>query len=418
MNDLLTDQMFKAMYPKLTPKQRQLYLPYLNLAMAKFNINTERRIANFNAHLEHESSGLTKFFEDLKYSAKRLTEVWPNRFPTLAIANQYAGQPEKLANKVYAGRLGNNKPGDGWKYRGQGPIQFTGKDVYAAFTKYCQDILGMDVDFVAHPEQICLPEFMFLAAAWFICVYKKALKSLDNPDIAVSTKIINGGLNGLAERKQNFKENLRILPDDFKLMPYDEMFSQLQKDGAFISDSTPHMENITVDTEHDNELVSNDELTVKIPDEVSPDNQENNTNQPSLKAEVKDGEINLQANAGTPKPPEKIAVIEKSSRLKFIWGKITGMVTGNVTFSAFADYMGQVKGLGLSEAFWTNLIWFVIAGCLIALIVIFIRWLIDKHQTLKLVEANSTPDNKATVAKPEDIDRLKENGYKLIYQTA
>lgn len=94
-------------------------------------LDKPNRLQFFLAQLGHESSGLTVDEENLDYSAARLMAVWPSRFPTLAAAQPYAHNPRALANKVYGGRLGNIGPDDGWKYRGRGYIQLTGRDAIA-----------------------------------------------------------------------------------------------------------------------------------------------------------------------------------------------------------------------------------------------------------------------------------------------
>ena len=130
--------------PELTASQLAIIMPScpdpenwaqaLNTAMEKFEITTPSRMAAFLAQLAHESGQLTRLTENLNYSAKRLTQVWPNRFQTLEKAAPYEKKPEKLANYIYAKRLGNGDEasGDGWSYRGRGPIQLTGRGNYRA----------------------------------------------------------------------------------------------------------------------------------------------------------------------------------------------------------------------------------------------------------------------------------------------
>lgn len=110
----------------------------LDAAMARCGITTPRRAAHFLAQIGHESAGLTRLDENLNYSAARLVEVWPSRFDR-ATALQFARKPEKIANRVYANRMGNGDEasGDGWRYRGRSPIQLTGKDNYRAMGNLC-----------------------------------------------------------------------------------------------------------------------------------------------------------------------------------------------------------------------------------------------------------------------------------------
>jgi putative chitinase len=106
-------------------------------ACAKYEIDTVREVACFLAQSSHESNGYTHLEESLNYRGSRLMQVWPKRFPTIAIANQYSGQPAKLANKVYGGRMGNGDEGtgDGYRFRGRGLFQLTGRDNYTRFGK-------------------------------------------------------------------------------------------------------------------------------------------------------------------------------------------------------------------------------------------------------------------------------------------
>lgn len=125
----------------ITPLRLQLFAarcdytslaPKLDLAARAHGITTPRRVRHWLAQLHHESAGLTILEENLSYSAERLTQVWPKRFPSLAAAAPFARNPRKLANKTYGGRLGNHLPDDGWTYRGRGLIQLTGRANYAA----------------------------------------------------------------------------------------------------------------------------------------------------------------------------------------------------------------------------------------------------------------------------------------------
>lgn len=162
----------------------------------RFGLDLPHRLAQWLPNLAVESGGFTAFEENLNYTAKRLMQVWPSRFPTLAIANQYAGNPEALANKVYARKeLGNTAKGDGWKYRGRGPKQITGKYNYAAFTKWMRKIDPDCPDFVADPDALFLNPWAGLSAIWF-WAEKNLNKFADEGDAENIRKIINGGLTG------------------------------------------------------------------------------------------------------------------------------------------------------------------------------------------------------------------------------
>lgn len=176
---------------------------HLAPAMAKFGIHDREDVAAFVAQIMAESDQLNRVAENLNYTAARLMTVWPKRFPTPLIANQYAGQPEALANYVYSGRLGNglSASGDGWRYRGRGPIQTTGR---ANYTKL-EQALGISV--TKKPELLETQALGAMAAAKFWHDNKLTLLALDLPgddqeaDYATITRRINGGTEGLALRK-------------------------------------------------------------------------------------------------------------------------------------------------------------------------------------------------------------------------
>ena len=160
----------------------------------KYQINTSKRQACFIGQCMHESGGFKLLKENLNYSAKGLVATWPSRFPNEEYAEEYARKPERIANKVYSGRMGNTEDGDGAKYIGRGLIQLTGKDNYKAVT----EALGMDL--VANPQLLEEPRYAALSAGWFW--NKKGLNALaDANDIETMTKRINGGSIGIADRK-------------------------------------------------------------------------------------------------------------------------------------------------------------------------------------------------------------------------
>jgi putative chitinase len=160
----------------------------------KYDISTPKRQAYFIGQCMHESGGFKQLKENLNYSAKGLIATWPSRFPDIDTAEKYERNPEKIANKVYAGRMGNTEDGDGAKYIGRGLIQLTGKENYAN----CGNAIG--VDLVANPDLLSTPKYAALSAGWFW--NRKGLNALaDADDIDTITKRINGGLIGLADRK-------------------------------------------------------------------------------------------------------------------------------------------------------------------------------------------------------------------------
>lgn len=158
---------------------------------SKFSKGIEE-LDDFVGQILHESGGLTRLVEDLDYSAQRLTQVWPSRFPTLESAQPYARNPEALANKVYGGRMGNTEMGDGWRYRGRTPIQITGKANYARVG----DLMGQDL--VGLPELLEQPRFALEACVhWWEDRIPDSI--LGDPEKV--TRRVNGGLIGLAERE-------------------------------------------------------------------------------------------------------------------------------------------------------------------------------------------------------------------------
>lgn len=181
----------------------------LNNTFAKYQINTPKRQACFLGQCMHESGGFKFLRENLNYSAKALMATWPSRFPDLATATAFERQPEKIANKVYGGRMGNTEDGDGAKYIGRGLIQLTGKDNYAA----ASEALGEDL--VSNPHLVEEPRVAALTAGWFW--NKKGLNALAdlNPmDIATMTKRINGGNLGIADREEKIKKVLTVLSSE------------------------------------------------------------------------------------------------------------------------------------------------------------------------------------------------------------
>jgi putative chitinase len=161
-----------------------------------YYVNTPLRLAHLFSQIKHES-GLKPISENLNYSAKGLATTFKKYFPTTALANEYQRQPQKIANRVYANRMGNGdeKSGDGWKYRGRGFIQLTGKDNYLMLSKDAR------IDCFNNPDLLLEEANAMIAALWFW--NKNKLNDLaDRDDIKAITKRINGGFNGLAHRQE------------------------------------------------------------------------------------------------------------------------------------------------------------------------------------------------------------------------
>ena len=178
----------------------------LNDLLPKYQIDSPQRIASFIAQCSHESGHFKKLIENLNYGVTGLATTWPKRFTTAELVNKYARQPEMIANFVYANRLGNGdeSSGDGWKYRGRGLIQLTGKSNYQAFA----DSIEMNLeDVIGHLET----KQGATEAACFFWMKNKLNSYADVGDIKGMTKVINGGYNGLPEREENYKKTLNIL---------------------------------------------------------------------------------------------------------------------------------------------------------------------------------------------------------------
>lgn len=173
---------------------------------AKYNINTKERIAAFLSQTGHESNSFRVISENLNYSADRLRKVFKKYFTSAIMAKRYANQPEKIASRVYANRLGNGNEAsrDGWIYRGRGLIQLTGKYNYELFAKS----IGLAFNKVV--EYLSTRRGAFESACWFW--YIKGLNYFaDKQDTLGLTKAINGGTNGLEDREVRYRRALDIL---------------------------------------------------------------------------------------------------------------------------------------------------------------------------------------------------------------
>ena len=182
----------------------KLYEKYKSL-FEKYEVNTPLRIAHFMAQIEHES-GLKPISENLNYSAKRLMEVFPKYFNS-DNSKFYARKPELIANRVYCNRMGNGnyESGDGWKYRGRGFIQLTGKENYFKLH------IDTDLDCVKNPDLLLEEPNAMIAALWFW--KKNGLNNYaDEGIISTITKRINGGFNGIEHRKELLLKWKKLLP--------------------------------------------------------------------------------------------------------------------------------------------------------------------------------------------------------------
>jgi putative chitinase len=177
--------------------------------ISKFQLNTPLRLAHFLAQCGHESGNWKFKVENLNYSAPALQSVFRKYFPDEATAAQYARKPEMIANKVYANRMsnGDEASGDGWRFRGRGYIQLTGKNNYSLFNSVVGENILENPDLVAE-------KYPLLSAAWFWDSNKLntlADKGATDADVTAITKRVNGGTHGLDDRLSKFKQYYNLL---------------------------------------------------------------------------------------------------------------------------------------------------------------------------------------------------------------
>jgi putative chitinase len=190
--------------------QNNQYSQHWHEALCKilpdYEINTPERVACFLGQTMVESAGYNALVENLNYRPETLCKVWPSHFPNMEVANEYAHQPEKIANRAYSGRMGNGDEasGDGWNYCGRGLIQITGKANYAAFAE------SIDTPVEQVPEFLGTFEGAVQSACWFW--ENNNLNALaDNGDVLSITKKVNGGTLGLTERQQHTQNAHQVL---------------------------------------------------------------------------------------------------------------------------------------------------------------------------------------------------------------
>ena len=178
----------------------------LNQTFDRFQIATPLQRAAFIGQCGHECNHFRTLEENLNYRAATLMKLWPKRFPTQEVANAVAGNPQKIANTVYANRMGNRGPdsGDGYRFRGRGCIQLTGSDNYFHAGK----ALGLDL--WAQPELVGQPQYAALTAGWFWSTHK-CNDLAQAQDWTRLTRVINGGTFGLDERVKHTNEALAVL---------------------------------------------------------------------------------------------------------------------------------------------------------------------------------------------------------------
>lgn len=198
MTTRLTPEAFRAVFPGA----KSFWVDTINDHIDAFAVNTPDRLCAFVSQCGHESGGFTVFTENLNYSASSLVRVFKKYFPDMATAGRYARKPELIANRVYANRMGNGNEasGDGWKYRGRGLIQLTGKANYKSFSSAVSVPSVMD-----DPDTVAEPDLAVLSALWFWDT-RKLNAPADAQNIKRVTTLINGGLNGYEDRVRLYKK--------------------------------------------------------------------------------------------------------------------------------------------------------------------------------------------------------------------
>ena len=184
----------------------QQWVTALNDTFSQFGILTPNQQAAFIGQCGHECGHFRILEENLNYRAATLMKLWPKRFPTLEIANAYAGNPKKIANMVYANRMGNRdeSSGDGYRFRGRGCIQLTGHANYFHAGK------ALGVDFVMEPDLVATPKYAAMTAGWFWKTHG-CNEVAESADWLKLTKKINGGTIGLEDRIAHTKQALEAL---------------------------------------------------------------------------------------------------------------------------------------------------------------------------------------------------------------
>jgi putative chitinase len=205
---MITADQFHHLFPRA--QDPESWVESMNGVFPSYDINTPKRVAAFLAQCGHESGGWTVFEENLNYSAQGLNSTFKKYFPTVESAQPYARKPEMIANKIYANRMGNGSPesGDGYKYRGRGPIQLTGRQNYTDFAKEMFDDWQNVVD---NPDWVTADrDFALMSAIWFWNKNKLNTQA-DSGDIKLMTRKINGGYIGLEDRIKHYNECIELL---------------------------------------------------------------------------------------------------------------------------------------------------------------------------------------------------------------
>lgn len=209
---LITSQQLQGICPRMPLVRLNLVVSTINQVCPEYGINVDI-LHEFLANVLHESKEFSEVEEDLHYSAKRLMQVWPSRFRTLDQAQPFAGNPQKLANKVYGGRLGNTQPTDGWDFRGSGPIQMTGREHFTNFSLFMRR--KFNIYKTAQEWAVLIRTDYSIAmhsACWIFSIAKGLNEAAQNDEMKVIIKRINGGYIGENDRMKYYELCKKFIP--------------------------------------------------------------------------------------------------------------------------------------------------------------------------------------------------------------
>lgn len=197
----------KQIVPNLSLDRSTRIADLINLCAPHYGMYNYDVLHEFIANVAHESGGFRYKEEGLSYSAEAILRTWPSRFKTIDEAKPYARNPQKLANKVYGGRMGNTGANDGWLYRGAGFIQLTGKDMFLSYQKYVHfDTLHELADALRTDDYWAMD-----SAMWLFSVEKKLIQLAKDDKFETIVRRINGGIIGLTDRQAYYERAKKVL---------------------------------------------------------------------------------------------------------------------------------------------------------------------------------------------------------------
>lgn len=195
------------------PDHASIYVDPMNQCFLDYDITTPLRVAHFLAQIMHETAGLSRLEESFYYSADRLKQIFPGHFIVPGMAEAYAFERERIANLVYANRLGNGpeSSGDGWRYRGRGMLHLTGRQNYEDYQEFVRSPGIETQSIVETPDAVAYDEYLAASTAGWYWYSRRLNLRADKDDIRTITRRINGGLTGFAQRREQLKKVKTIL---------------------------------------------------------------------------------------------------------------------------------------------------------------------------------------------------------------